>query len=171
MMKSALPVVVLTITLLGACVQLPAPVIQNHSGHHNNPNYSGLTHSSEPTSSNKFKLASTHWSDVAAIREEARRLNQQVGSGSITKVQAAQYLNRFRLKLVGKNSVDDSVYDMYLRSVVDSQRGEIDSAKSKANVENALKGWQQRWQYMDNRPNNPAFTNFLLELMRMEPLK
>ncbi len=170
MMKSALSMAVFAIAL-SACVQLPAPVIQNTGS--TTPDYSGLTRTTPTTqvSSGKYKLASSHWSDVAKIREEARRLNQQVGSNKITKVQAAQYLNRFRLNLVGSNSVDDPVYEMYLRSVVDSQRGVIDSTQSKANVESALKGWQQRWKHMDSRPTNPAFTNFLLELMNMEPLK
>lgn len=170
MMKSVLPIAVVAMAL-SACVQLPAPIIQNPTGSTNTtPDYSGLTRQTEVPSS-RYKLASSHWSDVAKIREEARRLNQQVGSNKITKVQAAQYLNRFRLNLVGSNSVDDPVYEMYLRSVVDSQRGVIDSTQSKANVESALQGWQQRWKHMDNRPTNPAFTNFLLELMRMEPLK
>lgn len=170
MIKSALPITILAITL-SACIQLPAPVIKtNTSRTTTTPDYSGSPHTN-PTSSGKYKLASNHWTDVAQIREEARRLNQQVGNHKITKVQAAQYLNRFRLNLVGSNNVDDPVYEMYLRSVVDSQRGVIDSTQSKANVESALQGWQQRWKHMDNRPTNPAFTNFLLELMRMEPLK
>lgn len=171
MMKSALPIAVVAMAL-SACVQLPAPVIQNNSGSNtsNVPDYSTITRTTV-AAAGKYKLTDSHWSDVSKIREEARRLNQQVGSNRMTKVQAAQYLNRFRLNLVGSNSVDDPVYEMYLRSVVDSQRGVIDSTQSKANVESALRGWQQRWKHMDSRPTNPAFTNFLLELMGMEPLK
>ena len=48
-----------------------------------------------------------------------------MSQGSLTKVQAAQYLNRFRIQQVGRNSVDDSMYEVYLRSAVDSQRGEL----------------------------------------------
>ncbi|TFV04598.1 prokaryotic membrane lipolipid attachment site family protein, partial [Bacillus stratosphericus] len=95
----------------------------------------------------------------------------QVSQGKITKVQAAQYLNRFRTQQVGRNSVDDSMYEVYLRSAVDSQRGAISSQQSKLYVQNALRGWQQRWPNMSNKPANPAFTNFLMEVMDMRPLE
>ncbi|MBY6283791.1 prokaryotic membrane lipolipid attachment site family protein [Neisseria sicca] len=118
-----------------------------------------------------FSLASSHWSDVSKIRDEATRLSYQVSQGKMTKVQAAQYLNKFRIQLVGRNVVDDSVYEVYLRSAVDSQRGEINTEQSKLYIQNALRGWQQRWKNMGNKPSNPAFTNFLMEVMNMTPLK
>ncbi len=117
-----------------------------------------------------YRLAASHWADVAKIRDEATRLSDQVGQGKITKVQAAQQLNRFRIRLVGNNPVDDSVYDVYLRSAVDSQRGAINSSQSKQYIGNALKGWQTRWPHMQNKPANPAFANFLNELMGLPPL-
>lgn len=118
-----------------------------------------------------YALSSSHWTDVAKIRAEAQRLGTQVSSGKLTKVQAAQHLNNFRLRTVGPNSVDDSVYAVYQQAAVDSQRGAITSEQSRAYVENALRGWQQRWPSMSNKPANPAFTNFLLEHMRMQPLQ
>lgn len=118
-----------------------------------------------------FKLASSHWSDVSKIRDEATRLSYQVSQGKITKVQAAQYLNRYRIQLVGRNSIDDSMYEIYLRSAVDSQRGEISTEQSKLYIQNALRGWQQRWKSMNSKPSNPAFTNFLMEVMNMAPLQ
>lgn len=118
-----------------------------------------------------FRLAPSHWTDVSKIRDEATRLSYQVSIGKMTKVQAAQYLNNFRKRLVGRNAVDDSMYEIYLRSAVDSQRGEINTEQSKLYIQNALRGWQQRWKNMDAKPNNPAFTNFLLEVMKMQPLK
>lgn len=118
-----------------------------------------------------FHLAPSHWTDVAKISDEATRLSYQVSIGKMTKVQAAQYLNNFRKRLVGRNAVDDSMYEIYLRSAVDSQRGEINTEQSKLYIQNALRGWQQRWKNMDVKPNNPAFTNFLLEVMKMQPLK
>lgn len=121
--------------------------------------------------SENFRLASSHWSDVAKIRDEATRLSYQVSQGKLTKVQAAQYLNRYRIQLVGRNNVDDSVYEVYLRSAVDSQRGEISTEQSKTLIQSALKGWQQRWRSMSAKPNNPAFTNFLMEVMNMTPLQ
>lgn len=123
------------------------------------------------TPAENYRLAPSHWTDVAKIRAEAQRLGMQVNGGRLSKVQAAQHLNRFRLGLVGSNPVDDSVYEIYLRSAVDSQRGAIDPAQSKALVESALRGWAQRWHAMSPRPNNPAFTNFLMEHMGMPPLK
>ncbi|WP_430472186.1 hypothetical protein [Wielerella bovis] len=136
-----------------------------------------LPHELKPMSSDSqvstksYTLAASHWSDVAKIRAEANRLGLQVRAGKMTKVQAAQHLNRFRINLVGRNIVDDSVYDVYLQAAVDSQRGEITNTQSRAYVENALRGWQQRWPNMDNKPKNPAFTNFLLEFMGMTPLR
>lgn len=122
-------------------------------------------------SSSEFRLASSHWSDVSKIRDEATRLSYQVSQGKMTKVQAAQYLNRFRIQLVGRNAVDDSVYEVYIRSAIDSQRGEITTEQSKLYIQNALRGWQQRWKNMNSKPSNPAFTNFLMEVMNMSPLK
>ncbi|STZ76822.1 prokaryotic membrane lipolipid attachment site family protein [Bergeriella denitrificans] len=118
-----------------------------------------------------YRLANSHWTDVAKIRDEATRLASQVSQGKLTKVQAAQYLNRYRIQLIGRNSVDDAVYEVYLRSAVDSQRGEITSEQSKTQIQSTLRGWQQRWKNMDSKPANPAFTNFLLEYMGMTPLK
>ena len=89
----------------------------------------------------------------------------------MTKVQAAQYLNRYRLNLVGSNQIDDNMYEVYQKSALDSQRGVITPEQSKAYIISALKGWQQRWPAMHEKPNNPAFTNFLLEFMGMKPLQ
>lgn len=121
--------------------------------------------------SESYRLAANHWTDVSKIRDEATRLSYQVSQGQITKVQAAQYLNRFRIQQVGRNAVDDSMYEVYLRSAVDSQRGTITTDQSKLYIQNALKGWKQRWPNMKNKPSNPAFTNFLMEVMHMKPLQ
>ncbi len=118
-----------------------------------------------------YRLAASHWSDVSKIRDEATRLSYQVSQGQITKAQAAQYLDRFRINLVGRNAVDDDMYQIYLRSAVDSQRGAITTEQSKLFIQNALRGWQQRWPNMQSKPANPAFTNFLMEVMDMQPLK
>lgn len=121
--------------------------------------------------SSTYQLDSNHWSDVAKIRAEAQRLGLQIQNGEITKVQAALLLNQFRKKQVGRNSVDDSVYEVYQEAAVASQSGKITSAQSRAYIENALIGWQKRWPNMAQKPNNPAFTNFLLEYMNMQPLQ
>lgn len=117
----------------------------------------------------RFQLASTHWQDVQKIKSEAKRLSTEVGKGNMTKVQAAQYLNQYRVNLVGHNKVDDSMYHTYLDAATNSQAGRISSAESKKQIQNALKIWQQAWSSMDNKPDNPAFTNFLIETMGMRP--
>ncbi|MBR6027280.1 MAG: prokaryotic membrane lipolipid attachment site family protein [Neisseriaceae bacterium] len=124
-----------------------------------------------PVTTQSYQLADSHWSDVQKIRNEATRLSGEVGSGTITKVQAAQYLNRFRLNLVGNNPVDDHIYEVYLRSAVSSQSGQISTAQSKQLIQTALEAWQQSWPTMSNKPANPAFTNFLLQTMGMSPLQ
>ena len=152
-MKKYLPIL-LFVGLLGGCNLLSSPnsTRQNTQA---SPNYT---------------LAASHWGDVAKIRNEATRLGYEVTKGRMTKTQAAQQLNRFRIRLVGNNPVDDSVYDVYLRSAVDSQRGAINSSQSKQYIGNALKGWQTRWPHMQNKPANPAFANFLNELIGLPPL-
>ena len=125
-----------------------------------------IVHDNQP-----YTLANHHWADVAKLRAEAARLGLQVQAQHLTKVQAAQHLNQLRLSLVGHNVVDDSVYDVYLQAAVDSQRGVIDSSQSRAYVENALRGWQQRWHNLNPKPTNPAFTNFLLEYYGYQPLR
>ena len=92
---------------------------------------SGRTPSSSVSAAG-FRMKSSHYSDVAKIRAEANRLGTQVREGKLTKVQAAQHLNRFRLDLVGHNNVDDSVYEVYLRSAVDNQRGSITAQQKRA---------------------------------------
>lgn len=162
-MKKYIPLFV--IGLLAGCQSIYVPTLTevpvNPTNVKNNGNIA----------TGNFRLASSHWSDVAKIRAEATRLSYQVSQNKMTKVQAAQYLNRYRIQLVGRNAVDDSVYEVYLRSAVDSQRGEISTEQSKTFIQSELKGWQQRWKNMSSKPNNPAFTNFLMEVMNMTPLQ
>ncbi|WP_274584644.1 prokaryotic membrane lipolipid attachment site family protein [Neisseria leonii] len=120
------------------------------------------------TSAVPFRLAPSHWSDVAKLSAEMQRLAVQVGKDELTRVQAAQHLNRFRLNLVGRNAVDDDVYNVYLRAAVDSQRGAISSEESKLLVERAVRGWQQRWPNMTSKPSNPAFTNAMIEILGLD---
>ena len=171
-MNKYLPLLFITVALTG-CESVYLPSLKEVPVRPINVKQ-GDTASKTPagkTGQSNFHLASNHWSDVSKIRDEATRLSYQVSQGKMTKVQAAQYLNRFRIQLVGRNSVDDSMYEVYLRSAVDSQRGEISTSQSKLYIQNALRGWQQRWKSMTNKPSNPAFTNFLMEVMSMTPLQ
>ena len=116
-------------------------------------------------------MAPSHWADVSKIHDEARRLSTQVSQGSLTKVQAAQYLNRFRIQQVGRNSVDDSMYEVICVLPLTANVVKFTTEQSKQYIQGALRGWQQRWKNMDTKPSNPAFTNFLMEVMGMQPLK
>lgn len=161
-----LPFTLLVAMSLSACITINTPSVGTSS--------SGSAGSAPVVSGNQvgYRPASTHWADVAKISQEAQRLNDEVRQGKLTKVQAAQYLNRYRLNLVGSNQVDDNMYEVYQKAALDSQRGVISPEQSKQVIINALKGWQQRWHNMSSKPANPAFTNFLLvEVMKMEPLK
>ena len=124
-----------------------------------------------PQTVKPYRLSSNHWSDVANIRNRASELSIRVGNGDITKVQAAQLLNEYRMSLVGSNPVDDNMYSVYLRAATQSQSGQITTEQSKRLIQNALSGWGQRWPSMQNKPTNPAFTNFLNEIMGVVPLK
>lgn len=159
-MKKHLSLAIITAVALSACgvVEMPHVLEPTNTKATNN-------------NSVNYRLDNNHWSDVAKIRAEATRLGTQIQSGQITKVQAAQMLNRYRRSVVGNNIVDDSVYAVYQQAAVDSQRGVITREQSRAYIENALRGWQQRWSNMHNKPTNPAFTNFLLETMNMKPLQ
>ena len=163
MKKYILPLVL--VAALTGCESIYLPTLKEV------PVYPTNRTQSDDGHSGSYHLASRHWTDVSKIRDEATRLSYEVSQGKLTKVQAAQYLNRYRIQLVGRNAVDDSVYEVYLRSAVDSQRGAISTEQSKLYIQNTLKGWQQRWPNMQSKPANPAFTNFLMEVMGMEPLK
>lgn len=157
-----LPLALMLAVSLSACITV------------NTPTGSGISSGTVPVIPGNnigYKLASSHWTDVAKIRQEAQRLGEDVGANKITKVQAAQYLNRYRLNLVGSNQVDDNMYEVYQKAALDSQRGIITPEQSKAYIISALKGWQQRWGDMARKPVNPAFTNFLMEVMDMKPLQ
>lgn len=162
MMLKKLPLLLMVTLSLNACITVNTPA-GSHLPNHGSPNAS--------SSNMGYKLASTHWTDIAKIRQEAQRLGREVGANRMTKVQAAQYLNRYRLNLVGSNQIDDNMYEVYQKAALDSQRGVITQEQSKSYISSALKGWQQRWDDMARKPNNPAFTNFLMEVMDMKPLQ
>ncbi|MDO5068611.1 prokaryotic membrane lipolipid attachment site family protein [Neisseria sp. Dent CA1/247] len=165
-MKKHIPFLV-TLVALAGCETIYLPTLKEVPVRPTNVK----TEPAKPTARAPYRLAENHWTDVSKIRDEATRLSYQVSEGKITKVQAAQYLNKFRIQQVGRNSIDDSMYEVYLRSAVDSQRGAITTEQSKLYIQNALRGWHQRWPNMRNKPSNPAFTNFLMEVMSMRPLQ
>lgn len=157
--------------LLGGCSSLDIPTIGKNHQKNKTSSTQQVKIGNGSRSNLAYQLAESHWSDVARIRDEATRLSFRVSQGAMTKVQAAQMLDKFRIAQVGHNMVDDDMYDIYLRSAVESQQGSINTAQSKAYIKNALEGWQQRWPNMREKPANPAFTNFLMEVMNLKPLQ
>ena len=79
-MKKYLPIL-LVAGLLGGCNLLSSP------------NSTRQNTQASPS----YTLAASHWGDVAKIRNEATRLGYEVTKGRMTKTQAAQQLNRFRI--------------------------------------------------------------------------
>lgn len=169
MMKKILALSVVAV-LLSACNNFEVPTFSRTHPKSSSTSNTNKVENGTIRGSN-FRLAASHWSDVARIRNEATRLSYRVSQGNMTKVQAAQMLNKFRIAQVGHNMLDDEMYEIYLRSAVESQQGSINTSQSKAYIKNALLGWQQRWPNMKERPTNPAFTNFLMEVMDLKPLQ
>ncbi|MFH4354909.1 MAG: prokaryotic membrane lipolipid attachment site family protein [Neisseriaceae bacterium] len=134
---------------------------------------SGSTSQPQEDHSGPYRLAPSHWSDVAKIRAEAESLASKITAGQITKVEAARSLDRFRIKLVGHNVVDDNVFQTYLSAAIDSNRGALTNVQSKNLVKNVLSAWHTRWKQMQDtyKPRNPAFSNFLNETMGLPYLQ
>ncbi|WP_434779492.1 prokaryotic membrane lipolipid attachment site family protein [Neisseria sp. Ec49-e6-T10] len=104
------------------------------------------------------------------ILVEANRLANLVNTNSLTRVQAAQSLDRYRVELVGHNAVDDAVFSSYLRIAVDRQSGKISAEQSQTLMQQDLEKWQTRWVKLKHKPENPAFTNFLMQVFNLPPL-
>ncbi len=101
---------------------------------------------------------------------EANRLADLVNRNQITRVQAAQSLDIYRVQLVGHNAVDDAVFATYLRVAVDRQNNKATAAVSQERMQKELNKWQVRWPKLKNKPDNPAFANFLMQVFELPPL-
>lgn len=152
-MKSKTIVLILAISvMLGGCgtlKQLAAPV-QNGRG--SSASAVGVSKSNQ-------------------ILKEANRLALRVKTGELTRLEAADQLNVTRLRLVGANRVDDSTFATYRYLVMRRGEGTITQEESQSRMEMKLREWQRRWPLLSKRPADPAFTNFLMQLYDMPPLK
>lgn len=108
--------------------------------------------------------------DTKKILQEAGRLASLVSENTLTRVQAAQALDTYRIRLVGHNSVDDASFSTYLRNTIDRQNSKITPDESVARMEQNLKRLHARWNKMKNKPANPAFTNFLMQIFGLPSL-
>ena len=102
---------------------------------------------------------------------EADRLADRVGKGELNRVQAAEKLGETRIKLVGRNLVDDDVYRLYYQIAQLRDAGRIDGDAARKQMEDRLRYWQRRWPGLQNKPANPAFTQFMFKVYNLPPLK
>lgn len=137
--------------LLGACVA-PGPVVQ--SGSTSQPAGSGPAHDEE-----------------GLLLAEAKALAGQVGDGRLTRLQAADRLDRKRLELAGHNAIDDAVFKVYREQTVRLQRGQIAQADLRARLIRELDRARRNWNAISplQRPN-AAFTRFLIRIYDQAPL-
>lgn len=102
---------------------------------------------------------------------EANRLAGKVGNGELTRVDAAEKLGEMRIQLVGRNLVDDDVYRLYYQIAQLRDAGKLDSDSARKQMEDRLKYWQRRWPALQNKPVNPAFTQFMFKVYSLPPLQ
>lgn len=104
------------------------------------------------------------------LMREAQQLAPRVSKGELTRVQVADRLDALRQQQVGRNAVDDDVFRIYRRIAQQRDAGQIDSARAQKQMEDRLEMWQRRWPALQDKPANPAFTQFLLKLYSLPPL-
>jgi len=109
--------------------------------------------------------------DSAAILGEANRLATLVREGEMTRIEAADQLNRYRLARVGHNFVDDNTYATYRSLTVAREKNQITQDEFQSRMLDRLQEWQLRWPKLTQRPANPAFTNFLMDVYNYQQLK
>jgi hypothetical protein len=152
-MKSLTPLLLVSL-LLTACGSFKQPPSPIQSGH------GGITRASAPQASRS-----------GLIFREANRLAGEVEAGRMSRVEAADALNDYRLRVVGSNRVDDSTFATYRYLAVERDSNGMSAEESHARMEMRLREWQRKWGDMRNRPADPAFTNFLMQLFDLPPLQ
>lgn len=105
------------------------------------------------------------------IFAEANRLAAEIEAGRLSRLEAADQLDVYRLRVAGRNRVDDSTYATYRYLAAERDRNAISAEESHSRMEMKLRDWQRRWPGMQNRPADPAFTNFLMQLFDLPALQ
>ncbi len=121
-----------------------------------------------PSSTPKSQSRPANAADSLLI--EADRLADRVGKGELTRVEAAEKLGEMRIRLVGRNLVDDDVYRLYYQIAQLRDAGKLDSDSARKQMEDRLKYWQRRWPALQSKPSNPAFTQFMFKVYGLAPL-
>ncbi|MFC3533753.1 hypothetical protein ACFOLG_16405 [Vogesella facilis] len=122
-----------------------------------------------PSSSPTPQTRSANAAD--ALLNEANRLAGKVGNGELTRVEAAEKLGEMRIKLAGRNQVDDDVYRLYYQIAQLRDAGKLDNDAARKQMEERLKYWQRRWPGLQSKPLNPAFTQFMFKVYGLPPLQ
>lgn len=95
---------------------------------------------------------------LAAADQIADRLRE----GELTRLQAADALNRQRLKIVGANPIDDEVFARYRELIAKVQAGRLSQTDLRQRLKQKLDSLNaQPWQTRQSTP--PLFTHFLLK--------
>jgi hypothetical protein len=151
--------VVLATLLLSGCGAMKQPAAQVVPGPRN-----------APTAMRPPANAPARVDKVNLLLIEANRLAGKVQADELTRTQAADQLNVFRLRLVGDNRVDDSTFSTYRYLAVQRDAGAMTQEEALSRMEMKLRDWRRIWPQLTKRPVDPAFTNFLMRLYDMPPL-
>jgi hypothetical protein len=154
-MKARYGLLLLFTALLAGCAEFP------DFGGTRRPTYRAKPRVAVPSTAN----------DTNAIFNEANRLALRVKDGGLTRLEAVDQLNRYRVDRVGHNYVDDNTFATYRALTLARERGQINQDQLRARMQSRLQEWQARWPNLKQRPANPAFTNFLMEVYNYPPLR
>ncbi|MBP9527797.1 MAG: hypothetical protein KBE25_00875 [Laribacter sp.] len=106
-----------------------------------------------------------------AFLDEANAIADRVRAGKLTRLEAADALNRERLRLFGPNAIDDAVFTVYRQETAKLERG----MTTQADLRRVLIGTIERARLRYNnlpagkRPN-AGFTRFLIHIYDQAPL-
>ena len=102
--------------------------------------------------------------------DEAKRLSAEVSRGALSRTAVADRLDEMRIRLVGRNAVDDDVFRVYRQVARNRDAGKISSAGAQQQMQARLIHWRDQWPKLSTKPAKPAFTLFMLNLYGMPTL-
>ncbi|GGY05178.1 hypothetical protein [Paludibacterium paludis] len=123
-----------------------------------------------PLPSAREKPAAAPQGKVDLLLREANRLAGLVKTGEIGRVEAADRLNAYRLKIAGSNAIDDASFARYRRITVEREAGRLDQNEAQARMESYLRDTLRKYPRLPGKGAEPAFTDFLLKVYSLPPL-
>lgn len=112
-------------------------------------------------------LPSHSEAQVNELFTEASQLADQVKTGTLSRTEAAEKLNSYRLQRIGHNPTDDRVFAIYHTLAIERDAGRITQHDAQTQMEQTLRHSAQRWAQQRKRSAEPIFTNFLMKLYRL----